>query len=424
MTPWISARRADDFESQVRSGDARSSADADLLELVGALRTMESTAPRPEFLADLRERLMVEAADVLVASPSPAPAATDRLLLPERNPRKQRRLVAAVGTAVLVGTGSTMAVASQSALPGDSLYSIKRLVEGARSSVAFSDSAKGQQALDRATARLDEAAALVGKGGSGDLRQVPDTLDTFVSQSREGADALLADFTAHGDDSSVERVRAFASASLDRLMALKQSSPDSVFAALSQAARTMIQIDSSAAALCPTCTGGLPPEYGVLLEALENPGSVVGGPQDNLPDAGTTPDDAPTSVISALPTIHPSTVAQALASQRATSQLPTAGPSQPVQPGSSHSTGPGTGGPSGQPTSNPSKNPVPSSSPSPGTEPTTAAPVLPPVTPLKDLTDLLLGTDDQGKPTGVVNGLLDGVGGLLGGIVNPKAPKR
>src|SRR3954447_22986640 len=91
-------RRADEFAEIVegaRAGDA--ARDAELLELVGALRSVPRPAARPEFVADLRERLLAEAATALV------PADTSRLRLPERHPVRERRIAAIVGGIAVVG---------------------------------------------------------------------------------------------------------------------------------------------------------------------------------------------------------------------------------------------------------------------------------------------------------------------------------
>ena len=84
MTPVFAARRrAEKFAALVegastgRADDARYS---DLLELVAAMRETPAAEARPEFVADLRARLMAEADTALV------PADTSRLTLPARRP--------------------------------------------------------------------------------------------------------------------------------------------------------------------------------------------------------------------------------------------------------------------------------------------------------------------------------------------------
>src|SRR3954447_21095873 len=76
MTPlFLARRRAERFDSLVEGGrrDDVDRATTELLELVGALRTVPEARPRPEFVADLRERLMLAAETELVpAATTPA----------------------------------------------------------------------------------------------------------------------------------------------------------------------------------------------------------------------------------------------------------------------------------------------------------------------------------------------------------------
>ena len=133
---FASRRRAEEFNSLVeapRSGAPRSGRDAHLeefLSIVESLRAVPAPEPRPEFVASLRAELMAAADTLLV------PATDDRLALPARNPRRDRRLAAAIGGLAVVGAGTSMAVAAQSALPGEMLYPLKRVIEDARTGVA------------------------------------------------------------------------------------------------------------------------------------------------------------------------------------------------------------------------------------------------------------------------------------------------
>src|SRR5699024_3599055 len=108
----------------------------ELLEVVGALRDVEHPEPRPEFVASLRTRLMAEADEVLTDVDA-------QLTLPahSRSGRDRRLAVAAGAIAVVASTGS-VAVASQDALPGDTLYPVKRVLEGAQTSITLGDEAQ------------------------------------------------------------------------------------------------------------------------------------------------------------------------------------------------------------------------------------------------------------------------------------------
>src|ERR1700754_3262497 len=89
----VFARRADEFAALVE-GTSTSGLErhARLLDVVGQLQAETSPAPRPVFVADLRDRLMAEAETVLVPVAARESAATDaRLTLPGRTGARSRR---------------------------------------------------------------------------------------------------------------------------------------------------------------------------------------------------------------------------------------------------------------------------------------------------------------------------------------------
>ncbi|HEU5037213.1 MAG TPA: DUF5667 domain-containing protein [Nocardioides sp.] len=264
---FTAQRRADEFNDLVEapSTDRQATRDTDLLELVGALRTVPQVTARPEFVADLRAQLMAEAATALV------PADTSRLRLPERRPTRERRFAAVVGGIAVVGVTAGVAVASQGALPGDSLYPIKRVIESAHTGLSVGEGSKGATMLGNAADRLDEVDALTRQDHLGDDLRIADTLNTFTDQATEASDLLLADYAHTGDADSIATLRDFASSSLDRLAALEPLVPAEARDELIRAARIMQTIDAEAAQRCPTC-GGTPIETipPILASAQEN----------------------------------------------------------------------------------------------------------------------------------------------------------
>jgi hypothetical protein len=250
-------RRADEFDTLVEqsstsemstSGDAR---DAQLLELVGALRGVPDPQPRPEFVADLRSRLMSEAETALV------PVDVARLKLPARRTTRERRIAAVVGGLAIAGATTSVAMAAQSALPGESLYPIKRVIESAHTGLSLGEARKGGTELANASSRLDEVTALTQDGGLGDDERIARTLGTFTEQATAGADLLLADYAHTGRASSIATLRDFASSSMDRLADLEPRIPYVARDELIVAANTLTQIDAEAEQQCATC-GGTP----------------------------------------------------------------------------------------------------------------------------------------------------------------------
>lgn len=251
MISMVSARRrAEEFASLVDAPDrAGETSYADLVALVSEMRAVPAPAARPEFVADLRERLMAEADTVLLP--------TDRRLefTPPPVRRRDRRIAAVVGTAALLGAGTSVAVAAQSALPGDALYPIKRALESAETSFEAGDDAKAASLFDRASTRLSELESLARNGGS--EAAMSDTLADFITQSGQAADLALGAYEADRDPARIQELRSFASTSLDHLAELKPVLPDAVQPVLDQAVATLLGFDARAVESCPSCGGPL-----------------------------------------------------------------------------------------------------------------------------------------------------------------------
>ncbi len=307
MSPvFATRRRAEEFNSLVESSstEALDPQYADVLSLVEQLRALEPPAPRPDFTVALRKQLM-EAADTLLL---PAPAAdAERLTLPRRTAR-DRRIAAAVGAVAIIGASTSIAVAAQSALPGEMLYPIKRLLETAETGAQLSDSGKGSSLLDNAADRLAEVTALSRTSDLDEADTIATTLTTFSEQSLEASDFLLDDYAAGGDRSSVEALNQFTVSSMETLAQLEAVLPPGARDELQDAAQVLVEIDSAASAACPVCRGGLDQIPAALLSAgqlteptvsvpplVEEPPSTGGGRQqpgqgdgkkDNAPGGG------------------------------------------------------------------------------------------------------------------------------------------
>jgi hypothetical protein len=258
MTPVIGARRrAEEFNSLVEdtsTGGLHDARYADCLGIVASLRDVPAAQPRPEFVSGLRERLMIEAETVLVVSAEEA-----RLTLPgrqkSRRTARERRIAAVAVGAAMVGATTSMAMAAQSALPGDALYPLKQLIEGAQTGIAVNEADKGATLLENASGRLAEVTALSRDGGSADGEVIADTLNTFTRQSIEASDLLLADYATTGNTKSIAELRDFTGQSMETLAGLEAVVPDQARDELLRAARILTQIDAQAQQACPSCGG-------------------------------------------------------------------------------------------------------------------------------------------------------------------------
>jgi hypothetical protein len=288
-------RRAERFDDllerapTVPTADATSPRDAELLELVGALRSTPDPQPRPEFVAELRSRLMAEAESALV------PTDVSRLQLPARRTKRERRIAAVVGGLAIVGASTSVAVASQSALPGESLYPIKRVIESAHAELSVGEAHRGSTEIANAASRLDEVTALTRDPGPGDDQRIARTLGSFTDQATSGADLLLSDYAQTGRRSSISELHDFASSSMDQLQAIEPQIPYVARDELIAAASTVAQIDAEAAQQCPTCGGtpiaSIPPSL-LSAERIELP-AVPSATVGQQPAADTGRGDAP-----------------------------------------------------------------------------------------------------------------------------------
>ena len=253
MSSLHPARRSAERFSSLLQGEraATDPLDAELLELVGALQTLPRVEARPEFVSDLRERLLLAADTELLPSDSPA-RLQDRLTVRTGRTPRERRLAVALGGFAVVGATTSMAVAAQSALPGDVLYPLKRAIESAEAGVSVSDEAKGTVILDNATGRLDEVDKLAHQDEV-DPATLSDTLTTFSDQASEASELLMADYEATGSEDSINELRDFASTSIETLADLEEVIPEGAEDALLAAAEVVFQIDTLAANLCPVC---------------------------------------------------------------------------------------------------------------------------------------------------------------------------
>jgi uncharacterized protein DUF5667 len=257
MTPLFRSRqRAEDFAALVDGASPLREATSPATErLVGVAQLMrdhgaadERAIPRDAFAADLRERLMAEAATVL----TPQNAG---LALPVRTRgKRERRLVAVASAAVLIGGTAGMATAAQDSLPGEALYPIKRGIEKAELGLSMSSAGRGHDLLRQASDRLDEAQGLVDQGSATGTPQVPDTVAAFTTSARSGSDMLLASYAESRDPKTVAAVREFTAAALAQVRALNSSAPAEAQPGLRDAAIALRDIDAQASRLCDTCS--------------------------------------------------------------------------------------------------------------------------------------------------------------------------
>ena len=245
-------REAEDLQALLdgqRAGSPATAADlADLVTLARSL-TPRSHRPEPGFRADLRARLVAEAAAREPATDRPVPGAPVSPVSPVLSappvrpvPRQRatartryRQAVAAVTlTAVVAGAGA--AAASTRALPGDPLYGLKRSIEQVELTLARGDVGHGRELLEQADARLGEAEALAAGSDSSSPQtraRISQALADMSVAVSAGAGDLVGAYRDTGDEEPM--------LVLDRAVAEQQERLDDLMQLLDPAQRAQVQ---------------------------------------------------------------------------------------------------------------------------------------------------------------------------------------
>jgi hypothetical protein len=208
---------------------------AQVTSLVAIAHRIEQTGPAlpgmdEAFRAQLRERLVrltPELVDAPVRGRGQVPAqrggrhAGLRRPVSARPPHtgisaawRRRLLAAGVGVAVATGSVGGIAIASAGALPGDPLYSAKKMFENIQLQLSGSNTDRGGQYLKLADTRLSEIDTLLARRdadvpGSPTAAYLKQALDDLQSMMGDGGNLLLDQVREHGDEQAVHALSDF-----------------------------------------------------------------------------------------------------------------------------------------------------------------------------------------------------------------------
>ncbi|MFB6712404.1 MULTISPECIES: DUF5667 domain-containing protein [unclassified Streptomyces] len=140
--------------------------------------------------------------------------------------------LAAGGLTVGVAAGAFggVAAASSDALPGDSLYGLKRGMEDIHLGMANGDADRGEVYLDQASTRLSEARRLMERARSGDLDheqlgEVRRTLNGMTHDATEGHRLLHAAYQRDGAIGPIRTLESFSRSHRDSWSSLRNRLP-------------------------------------------------------------------------------------------------------------------------------------------------------------------------------------------------------
>jgi hypothetical protein len=341
--------RAETFAHAVDHGprhSSRLSDDPELMdavELVGRLRTAGAVAPRPEFTAELRHRLLEQAAARAATTPTvvrSTPESPDDPLAREdddasvtdiRHRHGRRiRLVASTAALVLLGGGIGSAAAAQQAMPGDTLYGMKRGIENVSTNVSVGDDSRGRRDLEHAMTRLSEVRGLVTNGG--DPATIDSTLDLFSQQARKGVSRLVASYQQDGDTTSITAITTFITGARQAIGELAPKLPPESLKAAVEALATIEQLAQHTTVACPKCDKPKPVKNAGQ-PTVTNPGvDPTAGPTDPSSKASAKPSTVPTQVPNTTIVETPGKPPTDLKTPPGSSSKPTTTPSGPSLP--------------------------------------------------------------------------------------------
>ncbi|WP_318213843.1 DUF5667 domain-containing protein [Streptomyces sp. SCL15-6] len=218
-----------------------------LLSLAAGLETL----PRPELDPEVKvvqRAQLVAAFEAMLQEGTAGGGATDPSVPEQRRARGAHRAtplgkfrprsrlakgLTAGGLSVTVAAGAFggVAAASSDALPGDSLYGLKRGIEDFRLGLADGDDERGRAYLDLASTRLNEARRLMERGRSGpldheDLGEIRRALSGMRHDASEGHRLLSAAYAREPDSlGPMQALSAFSRSHRDTWGALRERLP-------------------------------------------------------------------------------------------------------------------------------------------------------------------------------------------------------
>lgn len=308
ITPVVPSRRAERFAQLLdeaagaRRHHTRSAADGDLTGLVATSQRVSSlplvVEVDPEFRTGLRASLMarIEREGIGITAITPDADAPTRRRLKDLMPSPRARKRLAVVLVAGVGAASAITGASGDAIPGDTLYGVKRSTERAQLAFAGSDVSRGQLYFEFAKVRLAEAGALGSDAAR--LRPVLDDMDTDM---RHGTRLLTTAAVERGDAAGLQAVLQFAEQQRPTLQSMVNRTTGPAKKRAGRSLSLLDKISTRAASLTSTikCPG-----QDVPLDELGAVPVTCGeaSPQQREASSGTIPD---TIIPSAVPTTGP-----------------------------------------------------------------------------------------------------------------------
>jgi hypothetical protein len=312
------------FEDPTRSRDPR------IRALVSSLATLPGPELRPEFRTELRTQLVAIAPRIIAESartnapladivPGMAPAGATRVAAQHNDSVFARIRSISIGRPLAVVTSVLTAFVlllggavwmSQKALPGDTLYGLKRASESFELATAGSDTEKARDYLKFAKTRVEEASALLSRAhvsaaGAGPQASgldshtanlISSTLASADHDVKSASSLLGAQAIKSKSTSPLDVMTAWAPGQVSRLDAIAAAMPDSALRTRTQSSALLVtaaltRAQDLAPQVASACLDGtVTDELGPTPEGLCTSGSITppaGGSQTITPGQST-----------------------------------------------------------------------------------------------------------------------------------------
>jgi uncharacterized protein DUF5667 len=135
--------------------------------------------------------------------------------------------VGAAAAAALLAIASGGVLVSSDALPGDTLYPVKRVAESAGLALTFDDASRARRHLEIAATRLSEVEQLAHNSQSAPSPEVfTSAMDDFDTATNEGSQLLLSAAEADKGGTAADDLHKWATEQSDKLTELEPELPD------------------------------------------------------------------------------------------------------------------------------------------------------------------------------------------------------
>jgi Domain of unknown function (DUF5667) len=222
----------------------------------------------------------------------------------QRGGHRRAAVLGAAAAAALVALAGGGTFASQGALPGDSMYGVKRVAESTSYALTFGQDAKARRHLEQAQHRLDEVEGMVARdktvstsapaAATSNPDLVRSTMQEFDADASEGSRQLLDG--SDPDTAQVDEVRTWATEQSSRLSQIRSTLPAPDRADQSLALLDKV-LDETAALQDPSCRPAADADADNASASADpncapsDARTTVQGDQDT--ESATTPEDDP-----------------------------------------------------------------------------------------------------------------------------------